>query len=330
MSKSRSLSPALPLPPGASSYREQHASLIELLDNARSFVGSLKTVHQPKPPPDLAKSVQEAYSGYGAKRYLGNTRLTGKGIELPRHASLPASAVSPEVAASLREQSQKFRDMLAMDLPSHRGRGSRNKKTTAAMLRESEEMADEEITNEEMDRLAPLSNLATSLPIAIGFPLDATRRRPDIEFEQKTSVPTGEGMIVPRYKRDKRSDGTYANTVGGLAILGEEAEPSPSSSPTDSTAQGGGKGLPVPGAEEHRKEEIESMQAPELSQGSVPDAQKLSSTTTAQDAAIGLVNREEAYEQELDDEVSEIKGKGGFVPPHVRLKQPLITQCRNG
>ena len=324
--KSRSLSPNPPLPPGASSYREQHASLIELLDNARSFVGSLKTVYQPKPPPDLATSVKEAYSAYGSKRYHGSTRLTGQGIELPRHASLPQSAVSPEVAASLREQSQKFRDMLAMDMPSHRGRGSRNKKSTAALLRESEEMADDEITNEEMERLAPLSNLATSLPIAIGFPIGPTRRRSDIEFEQKTSVPTGESMMVPRYKniRDKRSDGTYANTVGGLPILGEEAEPTPAPSANGTPTE---RGEAIPGAEQERRNKLEDLQAPELSQGSPPNVPKLDTTTAAQDASIALTSREEGDEQELGDEVKDIKDKGGFVPPHVSPSYAILLFC---
>lgn len=345
---SRSLSPTLsPLPPGASSYREQHASLIALLDNARSFVGSLSTVQQPSSSSgskSLAQSVEAAYSASASKRFVGSRRLDGSGIALPRHADGRleqdrSGLVSPEVAQSLREQSQKFRNMLAMDLPSHRGRGGRSsrdkQKSTAALLRQGEADAaaagsDDEITNEEMNRLAPLSNLATSLPIRIGFPPDAPgywgRRRngtdandedEELGMEQKTSVPTGqEGLFVPRLvhgrygkhlKRDKRADGSLANTVGGLAILGEEQEPE-----LEEGAEA------IPGAEEAQRAQIERMQdESSLAGRSPPGVDKPTNTTAALDASVQSVNVKEETAETLDEEMQRIKAKGGFVPPHV-------------
>lgn len=365
----RTLSPSTqlsPLPPGASSYGEQHASLIALLDNARSFVGSLKTVHQPRPSSagsrsgsgSLATSVREAYSATASERYYGSSRLNGAGITLPQHADMLGPAgrdsngvVSPEVAASLREQSQKFRDMLAMDLPSHRGRSSRrNKKTVASLLRDGEAAADgegsayENITEEEMDRLAPLSNLATSLPINIGFTQPGAGlppgaygsgarrlngRRQDIEFEQKTSVPTGEGMFVPRYKRDKRPDGTHANTVGGLAVLGEEQEQeNPDSAPVPALTGSSsspvpardGRAEPIPGVAEARRAALDRVEeSTDMAQGSPPTevVSKPSSTTAAQDAGVELANRAEEEDDVLGREVQAIRAQGGFVPPHV-------------
>lgn len=174
-------------------------SLSALLNDPSSFIGSLKS------------------------RNYGAVSLSGRS---PYDQDLAGTSVSPNGKDSLSDQAQRLRDLLALDAPSHRGTKVKRDRALASYLRDrSDGNEDDEIKDDELDSLAPVSALATSLPVAIGF--HGANKKKEYEFERKTSVPQRESMLVPRLhdgSRHRASKPGQYSPHNGLPSLGEESE----------------------------------------------------------------------------------------------------------
>lgn len=184
------------------------ASLQALLNDPSSFIGSLKS------------------RGYGAAA----SASSGTGQSPADFAISPSSSTAKD-SVSLSDQAQRLRDLLALDAPSHRSTKSKRDKAIASYLRDETEGSDTgDIPDDELDSLAPVSALATSLPVAIGIP--RFNKKEEYEFERKTSVPQRESMLVPPLHgsgRHKASKPGQYSPFDRLPSLGEESESAPGS-----------------------------------------------------------------------------------------------------
>lgn len=228
------------------------ASLSALLNDPSSFIGSLKS------------------RNYG----IGSLPI--------RSATDYATSLSSSTKdrVSLSDQAQRLRDLLALDAPSHRTTKLKRDKALASYLRDSSAGQDNEkdIADDELDSVAPVSALATSLPVAIGVP--GFNKKEAYDFERKTSVPQRESMLVPRLQGNNRhrpsKPGQYS-PLDRLPSLGEESESQPTSrAPSPS-------GVPGP-------------------------------VNTGTGDALAAGNDET---DEMADQLRELNGKEDFIPPHV-------------
>lgn len=179
-------------------------SLSALLNDPSSFIGSLKS------------------------RNYGASSLPGRSV-YDQNSGRKSS--SPKDKVSLSDQAQRLRDLLALDAPSHRGSKSKRDRALASYLGDRTGGSEfDEIKDDELDSLAPVSTLATSLPVAIGF--TGVNKQKEYTFERKTSVPQRESMLVPRLydggKHRGNKMGQYS-PHGRLPALGEEPESAPAS-----------------------------------------------------------------------------------------------------
>ncbi|KAK9896687.1 hypothetical protein P389DRAFT_82866 [Cystobasidium minutum MCA 4210] len=186
------------------------ASLSVILNDPSTFIGSLKS------------------RGYGT----ASAGVTGRS---------PADyAVSPDSSkpkdkdrVSLSDQAQRLRELLALDAPSHRSTKSKRDKALASYLRDSTDNPDlDDIPDEELDSVAPVSALATSLPVAIGAP-GFSKKKDEHDLERKTSLPQRESMLVPPLRgssgRGRPSKPGQYSPIDRLPSLGEESESAPGS-----------------------------------------------------------------------------------------------------
>lgn len=227
-------------------------SLSALLNNPSSFIGSLKS------------------RNYGASVLSGHS---------PYDQDSGRNSSSPRDRVSLSDQAQKLRDLLALDAPSHRGTKSKRDRALASYLRDRpEKSTEEDIKDDELDSLAPVSALATSLPVAIGF--HGVNKKDEYEFERKTSVPQRESMLVPRLydagRHRAAKPGQYS-PFERLPSLGEESE------------SAHGSRAPSPGG----------VQGP---------------INTGTGDALAAGNDES---DETRDQLRELQNKEAFIPPHV-------------
>lgn len=178
------------------------------------------------------------------------------------------------------------------------------------------------MTDEQLDILAPVSNLATSLPVAIGIP--RFNKKEEYEFERKTSVPQKEGLLVPKFKNRK---------LGAELPVLEEAEerstspqPSEQSVPNTQSEQVTKGAVDVPGAkaiqQAEMKEEVSRMlldHSPPVPKGDATSAREDAQTAimTEDDAERGRRKLEGSDPAEGESQDIDGKPQGGFVPPHV-------------
>lgn len=173
-------------------------SLSALLNDPSSFIGSLKS------------------------RNYGVASLSGRS---PYDQDPGQGSSSPKDKFSLSEQAQRLRDLLALDAPSHRGTKSKRDKAMSSYLQDRSEVDKEaDIHDDELDSLAPVSALATSLPVAIGF--QGVNKKEEYDYERKTSVPQRENMLVPRlYESGQHRPSKLGHySPSRLPSLGEESE----------------------------------------------------------------------------------------------------------
>lgn len=109
------------------------------------------------------------------------------------------SQIRSALSAASNEQTQKLRQLLGSDAPSHRAGSKKNRDGRQTPLNDIFEAtlspAGSGTSRTSSPAFAPINMEARSVPIAI-----AMRRRSDHEnpaLEQKTSVPDGEGLLVP-------------------------------------------------------------------------------------------------------------------------------------
>jgi hypothetical protein len=257
-SRSRSRSPARkpspaqqPVPASFSLSTDKNGqasnSLSAILNDPTSFIGSLKS------------------------RNLGNYSMSSK-ISTDEAAS-SRSVNSPKSRVSLSDQAQRLRDLLALDAPSHRGSKSNRNKALASYLRDGQNGSkDDDIDDSQLDELAPVSALATSLPVAIGLP--RFNRKEEYEFERKTSVPQKESMLVPRLRDSRKREGTTVAKneaeTSRLPALGEESEHSPVSSIGVPGNVNTGIGDALAAGNEEEDEQRDQLQELQTKQGFIP------------------------------------------------------------
>lgn len=185
-----------------------------------------------------------------ATSFIGSRGLPSPSAS--RTTSPPVSRISQSLKTATRletnEQARHLRESLGMDSPSHRGnsRSARetgmNPRSLSTMLREEQEASllnDDDLTDEVLDRIAPIRNLATSVPIYMSLP-PRRQKEEEYEFERKTSVDHRVGLTVPKLRIGgarfhQKLDGEKVG-MGGLETLGEEDTPAPTPEPTPTTA----------------------------------------------------------------------------------------------
>lgn len=249
----------------------------------------------------------------GGRFMPGRSAKTGQ-----PYSSSFSTLQNPDLALRLDSQAQRMRDLLATDAPSHRIHRTKRD----INLHSQNASSDEHISDDELDRIAPVSTLATSLPVQIGGFM--RYKKEEVEFQRKTSVGGWDGHLVPALRpaggRSQARPYQDHASMHRLPALGEEASPATSPDRRENHA------VKISGAKQLQDAATEDLETTDVTMHS-PPVPKLDTTLAAEDARIAKRNQKESEASAAADEARDRPGplrksggEGPFVPPHVRRR----------